>query len=206
MNDYTATRHSLHAVAERLLAGPQYREADTIRLTTVSGGFATTVAPAVTVDGNRLRVGDGTSHRLHDRTIVELATLTGIVAGAPQGVYRDTADWDDETPLIVDSVAAQMISEAFGHGDAALRTLPGAPEPVLWPEHFDLAISLEEANYGVSPGDSTIPEPYAYVGPWVRPTGVFWDQPFGAARPLSELDGAKAIATFFAEGRRRAAL
>ena len=38
--------------------------------------------------------------------------------------------------------------------------------PVLWPEHFDVGITLDKVNYGVSPGDDDIPEPYAYVGPW----------------------------------------
>jgi len=68
-------------------------------------------------------------------------------------------------------------------GDRALQNLDPAQVPVLWPEHFDIGITVAEVNYGVSPGDASIGEPYAYVGPWHVPDGAFWNQPFGAARP-----------------------
>ena len=59
------------------------------------------------------------------------------------------------------------------------------PSPItIWPEHFDLALSAAKVNYGASPGDDAIGEPYAYVGPWDRPLpgdATFWNQPFGAA-------------------------
>ena len=37
---------------------------------------------------------------------------------------------------------------------------------MLWPEHFDLGITLDRVNYGSAPGDADIGVPYAYVGPW----------------------------------------
>ena len=77
---------------------------------------------------------------------------------------------------------------------------------ILWPEHFDVGIRLDDINLGISPGDTHINEPYAYVGPPARRTGAFWNQPFGAARPMRELgpaDPAQVLA-FFAEGRRHA--
>ena len=40
-----ATRRSLHAVAERLLAGPQYREHGEIRLQVTPGGFGQFAGP-----------------------------------------------------------------------------------------------------------------------------------------------------------------
>ena len=45
------------------------------------------------------------------------------------------------------------------------------------------------ANYGASPGDDTIAEPYLYVGPWdaTRKTGRLGRYPFGAAMTYSEL-------------------
>jgi len=60
---------------------------------------------------------------------------------------------------------------------------------------------------GISPGDQFIPEPYAYVGPPEPREGEFWNQPFGAARPMRELDDAdaEAVHAFLAEGRRRIA-
>ena len=114
----TATRRSLHAVAERLLAGPQYR---------------------------------------------------------------------------------------IARGDAGLRAF-AAEEPVIWPEHFDLAVSLDEVNYGVSPGDGGHRDPYAYVGPWTPREGEFWNASFGAVRAAVDLPDAAAVAEFFAAGRDAAAV
>jgi hypothetical protein len=72
---------------------------------------------------------------------------------------------------------------------------------VLWPEHFDVGISVGEVNYGVSPGDDAIPEPYAYVGPWSPQTGPFWNVPFGAARPITALGDADDVLEFFRTGQ-----
>ncbi len=60
-------------------------------------------------------------------------------------------------------------------------------------------------NYGVSPGDDGIPEPYAYVGPWKQRTGDFWNQPYGAAATVAELGDTAGILAFFETGRERAA-
>ena len=67
----------------------------------------------------------------------------------------------------------------------------------LWPEHFDLSCDLGDAdggsraNYGASPGDGAITEPYLYVGPWdaSRKTGALGSHPWGAALTYSELSG-----------------
>jgi hypothetical protein len=87
-------------------------------------------------------------------------------------------------------------------GDAALRgTFPDA-DPVIWPEHFDVAVTVDAANYGVSPGDGFQSEPYAYVGPHDRQHGEFWNAPFGAARTIREPSGVGGVADFFGRGRR----
>jgi len=59
---------------------------------------------------------------------------------------------------------------------AALRQwraeIPG-DEPsgsTLWPEHADVAIRAADINYGASPGDEYVAEPYLYVGPPAPPT------------------------------------
>ena len=75
---------------------------------------------------------------------------------------------------------------------------------MLWPEHFDLGISVDEVNYGVSPGDAGHPRPYAYVGPWTPREGGFWNASFGALRWSDDLPDADAVAAFFAEGRAEA--
>ena len=66
-------------------------------------------------------------------------------------------------------------------------------EVQLWPEHFDLGCSIEGANFGCSPGDGHVPEPYVYVGPWDTeglPADDFWNASFGAVLPYKELLGA----------------
>lgn len=87
-----------------------------------------------------------------------------------------------------------------GGGPGSGGAEPG-PEPVLWPEHFDLGATLDEVNYGVSPGDAGHPTPYAYVGPWTVPSGEFWNAPFGALRGIDELPDADAVTAFFTEAR-----
>jgi hypothetical protein len=93
--------------------------------------------------------------------------------------------------------------EALWRGDQALRRLAPGETPVLWPEHFDVGVTVAEVNYGLSPGDGYLDEPYAYVGPWTARTGEFFNAPFGAARPIRELPGEK-LDEFFAEGRKLA--
>jgi hypothetical protein len=51
-------RRSLHAVAELVLAGPQYRATGKLRLRVVPGGFATVLAPELRAIGTGV-VGDG---------------------------------------------------------------------------------------------------------------------------------------------------
>ena len=94
-------------------------------------------------------------------------------------------------------------------GDAALRQLAPDEEPVVWPEHFDVGIRKDEVNYGVSPGDGWLAEPYAYVTPpgWDPDTEFwddeFWNAPFGAARPLRVLGGSEQVRSFFREAAGR---
>jgi hypothetical protein len=95
-------------------------------------------------------------------------------------VYRDGSGLTREDVLRVDPDAAATIAAAYALGDVALRRLAPEQTPVLWPEHFDLGITVEEVNYGVSPGDDHVPVPYAYVGPWAPPApDGFWNASFG---------------------------
>jgi hypothetical protein len=93
---------------------------------------------------------------------------------------------------------------ALSLGHDALVAFAPAETPILWPEHFDVAIRVGETNYGVSPGDGFSDEPYAYVGVSAPPAGdAFWNAPFGAALPLRELPDVAAVTAFFAEGSSR---
>jgi hypothetical protein len=188
---YEQTRRSWHGLAELVLAGPQYRRSGTIRLRIVEGGFATVKDPQLSVVGDRA---GGVA--VDGLTFAEVAERLGVDVGAPEGVYgAGSGVHVDERIDVPDATA---LGEAFNRGDKALRAFAPDQTPVLWPEHFDVGIVVGECNYGVSPGDSTIHEPYAYVGPWTPRTGRFWTEPFGAARRLRDLDD---IAAFFAEGQ-----
>lgn len=190
------TRRSLHGVAELVLAGPQYRGGGGIRLRVVPGGFATLADPGVRVDGDRLITSAGTLPLTG--TYAEVAEAAGLEASRLDDVYSGGPGVLPGEGLEVDPAAARLLADAFARGDAALRQLAPGETPVLWPEHFDVAVTLDEVNYGVSPGDDAIPEPYAYVGPWTPQTGDFWNTSFGAARLLAELPD---VLAFFRNGR-----
>jgi hypothetical protein len=209
---YEATRSALHAVAESLLAGPQQRRSGTIRLAVTADGFSTL---PIDDDVRRIRVVDtaivvDTAHgerrtALHG-TLGSIAGEVGLDLVAPRGVYTVVSDDGPSTPVTVDADALTTLVDSLARGDGALRRVgtleagESAPEPVLWPEHFDVSITIDEVNLGVSPGDGFLAEPYAYVGPLRPRAGAFWNQPFGAARRLSELPDVDAVAAWFELG------
>jgi hypothetical protein len=199
--DLAVTRRSLHGVAELLLAGPQYQATGTLRLAVVPGGFATTRQPRLLVDGTRVTGGDGVTVGLDGRTARELGAELGLTAGPPAGAYGDGSGVGPDEALAVDPGQAAVIMAALASGQLALTAFAPDQVPVLWPEHFDLAIRVRDTNYGVSPGDGFLAEPYAYVGVASVPPGdAFWNAPFGAAAPLRERPD---VAGFFADGRAR---
>ncbi len=196
------TRRSLHAVAELVLAGPQHRQDGTIRLRITPGGFATVTTPPVRVDGADLVTGDRRV-LIDGSSCATLAAAAGLQPHALRHVYHDATDISPDETLHVDAAAAAWLARCWVAGDQALRQLAPDQTPVLWPEHFDVAIRLDDTNFGVSPGDTYLPEPYAYVGPPTPQQGPFWNQPFGAARPMRELDNANptTMLAFFTEAR-----
>jgi hypothetical protein len=192
------TRRCLHGVAELLLAGPQYRATERIDLRVTGGGFATVTGPELRVEGDELVAG-ATRVPLAGHTFTEVAAAAGIEAGEPAGVYDGGPGVSPGETITLAAAPLATLLEAFAEGDRALREFAPEATPVLWPEHFDVAITLDEVNYGVSPGDGHLAEPYAYVGPHHPRQGGFWNAPFGAARPLRELGGA--VAAYFRTGR-----
>lgn len=199
-----STRLSLHGVAEFVLAGPQFRLSKDIRLQVTPGGFGTVTAPALRVDGVHL-VSDTGRFPLAGTTCAQLAIAAGLEASALRDVYADGPGIGIDDRLHVDEGAAREIAGSFSDGDTAMRAFAPGEEPVLWPEHFDVGIAAAEVNFGVSPGDAHLAEPYAYVGPWTPLEGDFWNTPFGAARAMSELPDSDAVLAFFREGADLAA-
>lgn len=202
MDLFVTTRRQLHGIAELLIAGPQYRQHGTIRLAVRPGGFGGVALP-VSVVGTDLVFPEGRI-RLTG-TIRELAVAANLEPGAPEGLYHDGSGVDLDEPLQIDAFAAEEIASWFTLGDDALRAFAPDQEPVLWPEHFDLAITVDEVNFGVSPGDSAHQAPYSYVGPWKPVEGEFWNAPFGALREMEDAGNRLALTEFFAEGAKLAA-
>jgi len=199
------TRRTLHGAAELLLAAPQYRRTGRIGLRIIAGGLATTREPRIEIVGRELHTAGrtvalaGTFGAVAEAAqLADAGPLREVYSGGPAFALTDEIDLDD--------AAAATIYAAFERGDAALRRLAPDQPPILWPEHFDVGVALDGVNYGVSPGDSAIPAPYAYVGPHEPRVGDFWDVPFGSARLMSTLADEAAVLAYFEQGRERAAL
>jgi hypothetical protein len=193
------TRRSLHGVAELVLAGPQHRNGGGIRLRVVPGGFATVAWPELRVDGHQLVTSAGPLPLAG--SYAEVAAAAGVEASRLDDVYSGGPKIAVHERIELDPAAARLLADVFARGDSALRALAPHEAPVLWPEHFDVGITVDEVNYGVSAGDDAIPEPYAYVGPWTPRTGDFWNAPFGATRLMTELSDAAAVTEFFVTGQ-----
>jgi hypothetical protein len=198
------TRRSLHAVAELVLAGPQYRAIGKLRLQVIPGGFATVEAPELRAVGTQVAGARGVSVTINGRTARAIGSDFGVTAGRPEDAYSGGSGVEIDETLTVQAGQAAVIMEALSLGHDALIAFAPAETPILWPEHFDVAIRADDTNYGVSPGDGFSEEPYAYVGVSAPPAGdPFWNAPFGAALPLRQLPDVAAITAFFAEGRGR---
>lgn len=200
---YTRTRHSLHGLAELVLAGPRYRQGGSIKLRVQREGIRTRDEPVVAVSGSALVTAD-VRVDVDGLTFAQAAARIGLEASRLDDVYSDGAKVSPDETIHLDPGSVRQLEHALALGDQALRRFTEAADPILWPEHFDVAIDIGEVTYGVSPGDSYLDRPYAYVarpGPF---TGEFWNAPFGAARRLAELGDADGIVAFFRQGVERA--
>jgi hypothetical protein len=212
------TRAGLHRVAEHVLAAARYAETGHIGLVPSPGGFRT---PPFGQDGTFLAV-EGTDlvvaapagiRRAPLTTIRAAAEFAGVTPGAPARVYKPATPLNPDEPLMIDPEAARLLAGWYQLGAQAMTSLaaeiPGdQPGPVvLWPEHFDVGMTAAAINYGASPGDEKITDPYLYVGPHGGPPPgdpAFWNAPFGAARTFRQIGTAAEAAAFFRDARARA--
>jgi hypothetical protein len=200
---YEETRDALHRLASHVLAPARKAVSGKIGLRPTPRGFGTPPFG----DGRRLRV-EGASlvrERSGDTEATDITSLAAAAAFADVALSADPGIGHDPPPLgdcdvllAVDTAAADAIGAWFAFSDAVLYELReelatagrSSSEVQLWPEHFDLACDIEGVNFGCSPGDGYLAEPYVYVGPWDTeglPDGGFWNAPFGAVLPYKEL-------------------
>lgn len=166
---FAETVSELHRVAEEVVA-PARQPDNEIALEPTPGGYGTPVFEW-----------EGATHRVR----VEGAELV-----------RETDGTQEREALGVDADSARILARWYEFGREVLDRLRGeanvneaATEPILWPEHFDVAIEMgaeaagARATYGFSPGDENHPEPYVYVAPWTaQPAGDLWNATgFGGA-------------------------
>lgn len=196
---YTRTRHSLHGLAELVLAGPRYRQGGTIKLRVGPEGMRTRDEPVVAVSGAAL-ASAGIRVDVDGLTFAQAAARIGLEASRLDDVYSDGPKLSPDETIFLDPDSVRQVEHALALGDQALRRFHAVADPILWPEHFDVAIEIGEVTYGVSPGDRYFDRPYAYIARPGRFTDEFWNAPFGAARLLAELDGVDGIVAFFRQG------
>jgi hypothetical protein len=214
-DDFAATVASLHRVAEELVA-PARKPDNEIALEPTPGGFGT---PEFQFEGapHRVRV-DGTELVHSVGGLEHRAALTSLAEGA--SVIADLLPADaapSPEPLPIDPGAARVLAGWYAFGAkvlAHLVTLAARGEhptpPILWPEHFDIAVEIGDeeggwrATYGFSPGDENHTEPYLYVAPWsATVSGPLWaaqgfkGAELGYAELLAEPDPCTAAIVFF---------
>ena len=194
-----ATRLQLHGIAECLFAGPEYQATSEIALQVTPGGFGTTAGPELRMEGLELVARD--RRALAAGSLGDLADRLGVEFGAPTIGYRDGSGAQRDDIIDLDLAATQLILDWYALSDAALRMLDPDQQPVLWPEHFDVAILLDDRSYGSSPGDDFYSVPYAYLSARDHDGGPFWNAPFGALRDAGEFASAPDLVTFWRGGR-----
>lgn len=207
---FFSTREALHLVAARVLGAARYLSEGKLGLVATPGGFGTPefAGRRLLVIGNELSDG----HRRQPfSTLGDACAFAGVDPAADLHPVL-TLPCSADRELAVDADASRVLAHWFALGQTVLETLGAssrpdeAPTPIqLWPEHFDLALEMgppeSRANYGVSPGDGLIHEPYFYVGPHEPRHGPYWNVEFGAALTYSQVrDGADPL-EFLESGR-----
>ena len=189
-------RRRMHGIGECLMAGPQRRAGGRFTLRVTPGGFATTGGPALRLDGTDLVVDE--SRRVPvTGTFAEMADALGVGFGAPPDAYPDGSGAGPGDAVSLDVATARLLADWYVLADAALRVIAPRETPILWPEHFDVAILLDDVSYGASPGDSFHAMPYAYVSAAEHGDSDFWNAPFGAIRSHDQMRSVDDLVIFW---------
>ncbi len=176
--DTTATRLTLHHLAEQVLSAEQVAANGDFRLDATAGRFR--------------------------HPLVHRARRPDRCASGSPGIdlLRETDHGTTRVPIDgdIDIHAAAVLYAWWDLGTRTLTAIAAtygarSSDVVLYPEHFDVGSTLDleagKLNLGFSPGDDFCAAPYVYAGPWEKRTGEFWNAPFGAYRRYDEIDQAR---------------
>ena len=210
---FARTQRAVHALAEHVLGVARYESEGELSLVPTPTGIATPTfgnGRIVAIDGTDLVARDALGARRQPITTLRAAAaFVGVGEGPPGGLWTSVTNFHVDEPLPINAVGVAALAGWYELVDAALRALAqsgvGMSPATLWPEHFDLAAIADEVNYGGSPGDEFVEQPYLYVGPFNRPFphagDPYWNAAFGAVLRYDEIDTAGAAAAFFRRGR-----
>jgi hypothetical protein len=215
---FVSTRNAIHMLAEHVLCVARYEVDGHVGLCSELSGVATPALGAsetvVAIDGAEIVVRSRKGERRAAITTARhAADFVGVAPGVPKGLWQPATTLLLDTPLVIDQRSAVTLGSWFSFVSVALkelieRTGGTFDAPTLWPEHFDLATSSDEVNYGGSPGDDYLARPYLYVGPHARPLPAagkdFWNAPFGASLPYEDIASLDHAVGFLRYGRQLA--
>ncbi|HEX6222111.1 MAG TPA: hypothetical protein VF115_13555, partial [Acidimicrobiia bacterium] len=174
-DSFLTTREDLHQIAFFALAPARYQVEQRMGLTATPGGFGTPP-----FDGKVARV-EGELIVLETNDAIASQTITTVRTACEFLGHDYEVEWfsdfrdplaptDPDRPLAIDDEAARMLGQWFNFGTEVLERLRGhgseeddVSEVQLWPEHFDPACELgdadrgQRASFGASPGDGDHP-------------------------------------------------
>jgi hypothetical protein len=202
---WAETREAMRRLACYVLAPARKAANGKIGLRYTYGGFGTPFFGAdeqLRVEGDALiRQRDGDAELLKIMSLAEVAAFAGVTLSEDPGVGSDLPGLGDpDAALPIDPSAAARLGDWYGFSASVLEQFRAELNAAgracgrvqIWPEHFDMGCNIEGVNFGCSPGDASLAEPYLYVGPWNTdrlPDSDFWNAAFGAVLPYNELLG-----------------
>jgi len=216
--DFASTRESLRALACYVISPAHKARTGRIGLRLVGTGFGTPPfddGSRLMVQGKELAMDPGAATTI--TTLRAAAAFAGIPLSPDPGVGNDLPPYEPDLTLPVEHRASLALGAWYSLGRQVFEDLraqldsASVTEAQLWPEHFDLAVTVTltsgaDVNVGFSPGDGFETEPYVYVGPHETDNldSAYWNAPFGAFLPygrLAEVDDPVAPALgFIVEG------
>ena len=207
---FAPTRDAVHVLAEHVLCAARYAAVGRI-------GLLLAVAGVIMLPFNGRVVGVRGGELVDVREVEQQTPITtlraagdffGVVPAAPP-LWTPVTRADLDAVLNVETDGVAALAGWFDFVSEALTTVHSDATATLWPEHFDLAATVNGATYGGSPGDTFHPEPYLYAIPPGDPVpdgdAGFWNETFGASLGHASVTSAADAVAFFAEAAGRIA-